>query len=55
MINMMDMLATTQFRQALAQIIGINIILSGDNAVVVLVGKAMGRVKAKPEAVSVEN
>ena len=32
---MMDMLATTQFWLALAQIIGINIILSGDNAVVI--------------------
>lgn len=34
-INMMDMLSTTQFWLALAQIIGINIILSGDNAVVI--------------------
>lgn len=32
---MMDMLATSQFWVALAQIIGINIILSGDNAVVI--------------------
>jgi len=32
---MMDMLASTQFWVALAQIIGINIILSGDNAVVI--------------------
>lgn len=32
---MLDMLATTQFWLALAQIIGINIILSGDNAVVI--------------------
>ncbi len=34
-INMMDMLSTTQFWLALAQIIGIDIILSGDNAVVI--------------------
>lgn len=32
---MMDMVVTTQFWIALAQIIGINIILSGDNAVVI--------------------
>lgn len=34
-MNLMDMLSTTQFWVSLAQIIGIDIILSGDNAVVI--------------------